>query len=122
MKIEIMLLGIISSISLFILSNALFQSFSYPGAEYRSHEVCHQGFEWSFGPAGRCITVFSSSDYYGGRNKAAIVRISEDLEVDFIKFRPLAPCDTSNRKVLLPEWMIRQSLDAIPVALRHPAG
>lgn len=42
----------------------------------RSHEPCEEGVNKPFGDDGRCITVFSNSDYCGMENNAAIVKLT----------------------------------------------
>lgn len=48
----------------------------------RSHEPCQNGINKPFGESGRCITVFSNSDYCGMDNNAAVVRLTPKIDTN----------------------------------------
>lgn len=83
----------------------------------RSHESCPDGIDWAFGRGGKCVTVFSSPDYCGGANRGAIIRVSEELVVDKLHFKPLTESEKKKRRVVFPDWLIQESLDGKPVDL-----
>jgi protein phosphatase len=73
----------------------------------RSHESCSQGYHWSFGSDGKCLTVFSSTDYCGTRNRGAAVLVGADNGITFEVLMPLSPKELRKRLVLIPEWIFR---------------
>jgi diadenosine tetraphosphatase ApaH/serine/threonine PP2A family protein phosphatase len=85
----------------------------------RSHESCPNGIHWALGRAGRCITIFSSPDYCGGGNRGAVIRISEELVIDKLQFKPLTDSEKKNRRVVFPDWLIQEALEGRPVDLQE---
>jgi diadenosine tetraphosphatase ApaH/serine/threonine PP2A family protein phosphatase len=72
----------------------------------RSHEACSEGYERPFGADGRCVTVFSTSDYCGIGNAAAVALVSNDNAVTFETFQPMSQKQWARRRVLIPDWII----------------
>jgi protein phosphatase len=75
---------------------------SLSGCLIRAHEACPYGYECPFGQEGRTATVFSSCDYCGLGNQAAVAIVTDMIE--FQQF-PLVQ-DQSKRKILFPPWLI----------------
>jgi protein phosphatase len=72
----------------------------------RSHEACAGGFERPFGDDGKCVTVFSTSDYCGIGNSAAVLRVGVAGDIEFEVFQPLTARQREKRTLLIPHWMI----------------
>jgi protein phosphatase len=72
----------------------------------RAHEWCDAGSDWPFGQQGRCLTVFSSSDYCGKGNKGAVTLVSEDCRIETVEFEPIV--HNKVRRVLLPVWILAE--------------
>jgi hypothetical protein len=68
----------------------------------RSHECC-SGVSSLFP---HCLTVFSSSDYAGCGNKAAVVRVSRDLKLTKQTLKILTEDSKRRRRVLFPRWLV----------------
>jgi protein phosphatase len=81
----------------------------------RSHECCPYGVDWPFGRAGKCVTVFSSPNYCDVGNRGAVIRVSEDLVVDKVHFKPLADGEKKKRRVVVPNWLIKEAIEGKPV-------
>lgn len=80
----------------------------------RSHEEQLMGFEWTFAPNNNCLTIFSNSDYCGHNNVGMICSIkkentSDDLGMDLQFFLPEDEETKSQRRILLPEWLLKKS-------------
>jgi protein phosphatase len=74
----------------------------------RGHEMCENGYDWPLGPDGKCLTVFSTSDYCGIGNLAAVAKIAIDGDVKFEVFE----IQTARRKmVLIPECILQETFD-----------
>jgi diadenosine tetraphosphatase ApaH/serine/threonine PP2A family protein phosphatase len=71
----------------------------------RSHEACADGYERPFGTDGGCVTVFSTSDYCGIGNTAAVALVSEDNVVTFETFHAMSSREWAKRTVLIPNWI-----------------
>jgi protein phosphatase len=76
----------------------------------RGHEWCYDGFERPFGLEGKCLTVFSSSDYCGFGNPAAVVKLDEGNNLEFESFEPLTET-VEKWVVLFPEWLLSSTFD-----------
>jgi protein phosphatase len=95
----------------------------------RAHEMCSDGVCFPFATSNQCVTVFSTSDYCGDGNAAAVVTVSHDLMVDSVVFPKLSAKAKQMRRVQFPEWLLRESplgdpeTDSPAVALQfnHPA-
>jgi protein phosphatase len=72
----------------------------------RAHEWFDAGMDWPFGPDGRCLTVFSSSNYCGKGNRGAVATVSADGTIETVTFEPIT---WSGRIVILPEWLLSGS-------------
>jgi diadenosine tetraphosphatase ApaH/serine/threonine PP2A family protein phosphatase len=83
----------------------------------RSHESCPEGIDWSFGGAGKCVTVFSSPDYCGAGNRGAVIHVSAEHEVDKMQFKPLTESEKKKRRVIFPDWLIQEMLGGKPIDL-----
>jgi protein phosphatase len=70
----------------------------------RAHEWFDAGLDWPFGPLGRCLTVFSSSDYCGKGNSGAVALVSDEHRIEIVTFDPII--DPGMRRVLLPHWIL----------------
>ena len=68
----------------------------------RSHQNAMNGYLWNFGKNGKILTVFSSIDYCGQSNDAAIALISNENKIKTMKF-DFYPV------VLLPEKIIENN-------------
>jgi protein phosphatase len=86
----------------------------------RGHEWCMDGFEWPLGNGGKCVTVFSASDYCGIGNVAAVMKIGNDGGIEFVRFEPLREEELSRRIVLIPEWALSAGFD--PMAGVYPSS
>lgn len=75
----------------------------------RSHEVCNDGVSWPYSSdeqnVDRCLTVFSTSNYCGRGNTAAVLYVNSDLLVNVEFLQPLSETEMKKRKVLLPFWL-----------------
>jgi diadenosine tetraphosphatase ApaH/serine/threonine PP2A family protein phosphatase len=76
----------------------------------RSHEACVDGYNWPLGAEGRCLTVFSTTNYCGTGNRGAVAQVSEDSEVRFEMFDVLSK--TEKRVALIPEWIFHLSRES----------
>lgn len=58
----------------------------------RSHQSQMNGYEWTFGKKGGILTVFSSSDYCGSSNNAAVAIVSFDntIQTCIFDLKPIA--------------------------------
>jgi protein phosphatase len=81
----------------------------------RAHEWFDAGWNWPFGQQGRCLTVFSSSDYCGKGNKGAVALVSEDCRIETVEFEPMVA--TRLRRVLLPVWILAEGTPAMEPVL-----
>jgi diadenosine tetraphosphatase ApaH/serine/threonine PP2A family protein phosphatase len=78
----------------------------------RAHQSCRDGFQWAFAnnpeSTGKCLTVFSSSDYCNLGNDSAVVSINEgdNAEPKFTVFAALKPCQKEKRRVIFPLWLL----------------
>jgi protein phosphatase len=71
----------------------------------RSHELCSDGVARPFE---NCVTVFSTTDYCGLGNNAAVLAISDDGQITDIIFAPLTHLEKQSRRILFPEWTIEE--------------
>jgi protein phosphatase len=71
----------------------------------RAHEWFHEGFDWPFGLGGRCLTVFSSSNYCGKGNRGAVAIVSEDGTIEIVTFEPIG---VRGRRLVFPEWLMSE--------------
>jgi hypothetical protein len=83
----------------------------------RAHEWFDAGMDWPFGQQGRCLTVFSSSNYCGKGNRGAVALVSEDCAIDTIAFEPMGM--EQMRRVLLPQWILAEGRPC-PAVLGSP--
>lgn len=74
----------------------------------RGHSYCETGYKYDFGVDGGCLTVFSSCNYAGKSNNAAIALINQ-FEVTVKAFESVKECNCSARRVCLPDWIIESS-------------
>jgi diadenosine tetraphosphatase ApaH/serine/threonine PP2A family protein phosphatase len=76
----------------------------------RAHQHSQRGFGWAFEDArfgGSCLTVFSSTNYCGLGNFAAVAVVGADNEV---KLTILDPLEEGEKPVVIfPEWLLRNS-------------
>ncbi|OHT11556.1 Serine/threonine-protein phosphatase PP1 isozyme 8 [Tritrichomonas foetus] len=70
----------------------------------RAHESCSSGFDLPFGSQ-NCLTLFSSVDYCGKGNNAAIANITNGI-INIEIFKPICHEDSHKRRVLFPDWII----------------
>jgi len=70
----------------------------------RSHEMCEKGFVYPFDDSKNCITIFSSPNYCGRKNTAAVVHLFNDNSYHTVSIQ--AGDINSKRKLILPEWLI----------------
>lgn len=103
----------------------------------RAHKFCQKGYSWC---GDKCLTVFSSSDYCGDENSAAVVVIEKfkkiedncfynipsfkfntnwklfgDLSVELIRFST-GPFDIPTKmRILIPEWIFINQSPLIPI-------
>ncbi|EAY21642.1 Ser/Thr protein phosphatase, putative [Trichomonas vaginalis G3] len=56
----------------------------------RSHEACDDGYKWAFknvaSAKGKCLTIFSNSDYSQDSNSACVLKIDKDNNYEIIHF------------------------------------
>jgi protein phosphatase len=76
----------------------------------RGHEFCPDGYDLPFGEDGKCITVFSSSDYCGAGNSGAVVRLDPTADPTYEVFAPILG-NPGHRIALLPEWVMTSGGD-----------
>jgi diadenosine tetraphosphatase ApaH/serine/threonine PP2A family protein phosphatase len=86
----------------------------------RSHEVCPQGYEWSFGSEGKCLTVFSNTNYCGTWNRGAVALVGADKAVTFEMLAPLSQRELRRKLVLIPEWIFRAPAMAPMIPVDSP--
>jgi hypothetical protein len=86
----------------------------------RAHEWFDAGWDWPFGQDGRCLTVFSSSDYCGKGNRGAVAVVSEDGRIETVEFEPVVP--DGMRRVLLPVWILAEGRPAMEPVLPEMPG
>jgi diadenosine tetraphosphatase ApaH/serine/threonine PP2A family protein phosphatase len=86
----------------------------------RSHENCQSGYDRPFGNEGKCITVFSNSDYCGIGNDGAVAKVSEDCGVTFEVIRRLTRADAMKRRLVMPPWMLEAALDLEKLHMQVP--
>jgi protein phosphatase len=79
----------------------------------RAHEWFDAGLDWPFGPLGRCLTVFSSSDYCGKGNSGAVALVSEDCRIETAAFDPII--DPGMRRVLFPQWILSGNIPELVI-------
>jgi protein phosphatase len=72
----------------------------------RAHEWFDKGLDWPFGPNGRCLTVFSSSNYCGKGNSGAVATVGPNGTIETVTFEPIG---RYGRRVVFPEWLISGS-------------
>jgi protein phosphatase len=72
----------------------------------RGHEFCPDGYDQPFGEDGKCITVFSSSDYCGAGNSSAVIRLDEMGNPGFEVFRPIT-ANSGHRIAMIPDWIMK---------------
>jgi protein phosphatase len=72
----------------------------------RAHEWFADGIDWPFGQQGRCLTVFSSSNYCGKGNKAAVALVSENCAIETVVFEPIG--NDAMRRICLPQWIFTE--------------
>jgi protein phosphatase len=77
----------------------------------RGHEWCAEGYEWPFGTDGKCLTVFSSSDYCEMGNTAAVAKLVADGEIEFELFPPLTEEMDARNLVIFPSWILSSEND-----------
>jgi protein phosphatase len=77
----------------------------------RGHEFCPDGYDRPFGVDGKCITVFSSSDYCGAGNSAAVIRVDPMADPVFEVFAPIL-ANSGHRIAMIPEWVIASGGDS----------
>jgi protein phosphatase len=82
----------------------------------RSHELCPQGVDFPFPGSEKCMTVFSTTDYCGHENQGAVVSLSPDLDLDVIVFNVLNDEAKQKRRVLFPEWLLRETTASLDVS------
>lgn len=72
----------------------------------RSHEACDNGFKWAFNnipsAKGKCLTIFSNSDYGSDTNSAAILKIDSDNNYKIIHYQR-ASCGPIGYPTWVPE-------------------
>jgi diadenosine tetraphosphatase ApaH/serine/threonine PP2A family protein phosphatase len=78
----------------------------------RGHEMCVNGYEWPFGVEGKCLTVFSSSDYCGVGNSSAVVKVEVNGDLGFQIFEALSEKEKRVKVVLSPEWLLNAAFDS----------
>lgn len=82
----------------------------------RAHQACFNGYNWIFEENGPVLTVFSSCDYTGIMNDAAVVRVSSETnDYEIIAFRPLTRKHTY--EVQWPDWILSVSHMFTPLSL-----
>jgi serine/threonine-protein phosphatase PP1 catalytic subunit len=78
----------------------------------RAHQPCHEGFQWAFRDrpecANKCLTVFSSANYCGMGNRAAVVRMDQAGNIGLTVFAPLTEEDREKKRVLFPSWLLEE--------------
>lgn len=77
----------------------------------RSHQFCKEGFEFPFNDI-NVVTVFSSIDYCGLNNTAAVAIVSENEEIEFKIFTPLGPTQLKRRRIILPDFLLSANANA----------
>ncbi|KAH0795828.1 Ser/Thr protein phosphatase [Histomonas meleagridis] len=68
----------------------------------RAHEFCEKGYNWMNDD---CITIFSSFDYMGKNNEAAIA-IVNGTDISIITFSKEVAEMLITKRTLLPEWLL----------------
>lgn len=76
----------------------------------RSHEKCSDGSKYVFR---NCLTIFSSTDYCGENNNAAIALVRDSCEVEIYPLLKLTPQQVNKRRVMIPEWLVPLMAKAI---------
>ena len=77
----------------------------------RSHELCVRGYDYPFqrkdgSGCKRCLTIFSSGDYCGESNKAAVALVPVEGEVSVEVLEALTEEQSGKKRVQLPEWLL----------------
>ncbi|EAY16362.1 Ser/Thr protein phosphatase, putative [Trichomonas vaginalis G3] len=68
----------------------------------RAHEFSPHGYDFPYKKTDACITVFSTSNYCGRNNKAAIINVSPTLEVTLTSFDPT---NGEQPIIVFPQWV-----------------
>jgi diadenosine tetraphosphatase ApaH/serine/threonine PP2A family protein phosphatase len=72
----------------------------------RSHEMCHEGYDYPFGCSGGLITVFSTCDYCGQGNDCGVLLAgTRKMDADYLS--PLTEEEVATRRVIFPDWIIK---------------
>jgi protein phosphatase len=71
----------------------------------RSHEMCTSGFHYPLGKSGGVMTVFSTCDYCGSGNDAAVAVIRNE-GIQQICFGPLTTEQKAKRRIVFPYWVM----------------
>jgi protein phosphatase len=82
----------------------------------RAHSYNPRGYKWNFGEDGRCLTVFSSSDYMGKNNLAGIAVVTgEAVKTEIMA--PLSKQMLAQRRILIPTWGLADQSPLKPPSL-----
>jgi protein phosphatase len=73
-------------------------------AMIRGHENCPLGYEYTFNN-NKCLTLFSSTNYVGQGNSAAVAIVERYVEAIEI-FEPLDEESENRRRIILPSWLL----------------
>lgn len=71
----------------------------------RGHEFCENGFNWSFGEDGNCLTIFSSCDYNGRGNHSSVAIVDVDKKVEILTYRPYTIEMLAMRRNIYPDFI-----------------
>lgn len=74
----------------------------------RSHEMCKDGFNQPFENKSICYTIFSNSNYCDFGNKAAVITISNNSDINIQSFEHEKD-DNGKRRILIPEWVMKSN-------------
>lgn len=87
----------------------------------RAHEYFQEGYNWTFGNEGHCLTVFSSCDYCGMGNKSAAAIVDENNEIKIETFLPMNAAILAKRRILIPDWVLASQIPPkAPITIKNP--